>query len=288
MARAASEPTAPGPPASVLAAIRHLLRPLVRLLLHFQIPFPVLTGLLKEVYVSVAEREFRIEGRAQTDSRLSLLTGVHRKDVRRLRGRAAAAPAVPAGVSVGGQLLARWASRPELQDAEGRPLPLARTRARGDGPAFDELVEAITRDVRPRAVLDELVRQGAVEVDAEERVRLVRSAFVPREGLDEKAFYLGRNLHDHIAAAAHNLAGGSPPFTERSAYHGGLSDASVAELAQLGTRLGMETLRSVYQRASELHERDAAAGRGGKRARFGIYFYAEPEGGIEETDGDAT
>ena len=62
-----------------------LLRPLVHLLLSKQITFPILTTLLKELYVEVASEEFQIEGKRLTDSRINLLTGIHRKDVRRFR-----------------------------------------------------------------------------------------------------------------------------------------------------------------------------------------------------------
>jgi len=91
----------PGPRPAALRALRQLLRPLVRFLLDQQISFPVLSRLLKEVYVDVAREELPLEGRAQTDARLSLLTGVHRKDVRRLRGPPEGCEAAPGAGRVG-------------------------------------------------------------------------------------------------------------------------------------------------------------------------------------------
>src|SRR3974390_1739599 len=81
-------PPRPGePPRALTQAIVRLLRPLVRVLIAHGVTFPMLAQLLKDIYVDVAEGAFPLSGKAQTDSRLSLLTGVHRKDVRALRGR---------------------------------------------------------------------------------------------------------------------------------------------------------------------------------------------------------
>ena len=69
----------------LLKALDTLLRPLIKLLLSFQITYPQLINILKSIYVDVAESDFKVNGRRQSDSRITLLTGVHRKDVKRLR-----------------------------------------------------------------------------------------------------------------------------------------------------------------------------------------------------------
>ena len=52
---------------------------------------------------------------------------------------------------------------------------------------------------------------------------------MPRQGFDELAFYFGRNLAEHIAASAHNLAGEEAPLLERAVYYDGLTPDSVEE-----------------------------------------------------------
>jgi hypothetical protein len=264
------------PPASLLKALRRLLRPLARLLLEHQITFPLLKDLLKEAFVEVAASEFPIDGRPQTDSRISLLTGIHRKDVRRLRAPASSDDAPPPSVSLGAQLVARWTGVREFLDDSGHPRPLPRRGSSGGGLSFEDLVQSVSRDIRPRAVLDEWLRLGVVHIDADERVTLRVGAFVPARGFDEKAFYFGRNLHDHVAAGAHNLRGGAPPLVDRSVYYGGLTRESVAELECLSERLGMDALHAVNRRALELQQRDANDEAARLRMNFGIYsFHAE-------------
>jgi hypothetical protein len=88
-------------------------------LLGLQVTYPQLAGLLKEVFVEVGNRDFQIQGKRQTDSRVSLLTGIHRKDVKRLRSMAGVPSAAPAALSLGEQIHSRWISRSEWLDESG-------------------------------------------------------------------------------------------------------------------------------------------------------------------------
>lgn len=266
------EPGAALAPPALLRALHHLLRPLVRLLLANQVTYPILSRLLKTVYVEMADREFVLEGRPQTASRLSLLTGIHRKDIRRLRDAPSEVFTPPPSVSLGARLVLQWTGSPDFLDAEGRPLPLPLQAAGSTGPSFEDLVASVSTDIRPRSVFDEWQRLGVVELDAEGRVRLLVDAFVPSKGFDEKAHYFGRNVHDHLAVAAHNLAGGLPPMLERSVYCDGLSADSVAELRELAERVGMRALQTVNRRAMKLQEGDAERDDARLRMAFGSYF----------------
>jgi hypothetical protein len=263
-------------PSSLVRALRHLLRPLVRLLLSNHITYPLLSNLLKSVYVEIAEREFALEGKRLSDSRLSLLTGIHRKDTKRLRAEGSEEYLPPPSVSLGARLAARWTSEPEFLDASGAPRALACVADATGTPTFERLVASVSKDIRPRAVLDEWVRLGVVEVEREagERVRLRVEAFVPEKGFDEKAHYFGRNTHDHLAAGVHNLMGQGPPMLERSVYYDGLRPESVDELAHLSERLAMDALKKVNSRAMSLQTSDAGSVGARMRMNFGSYFFA--------------
>ncbi|HEY6072929.1 MAG TPA: DUF6502 family protein, partial [Anaerolineales bacterium] len=67
------------------AAITSLLRPLVRILLRNGIPYGAFADLSKRVYVEIATQEFAIAGRKQSKSRVSILTGLSRKEVLRVK-----------------------------------------------------------------------------------------------------------------------------------------------------------------------------------------------------------
>ena len=125
-------PTPAGPSKVLLSAIEKLLRPLVRLLLAHQITYPLLSNMLKGIYVDVAESEFRVNGKRQSDSRINLLTGVHRKDVKRLRGEGREERSIPGNVSVGARVIGYWLGSADYLDESGQPKPLPLKPGPGD------------------------------------------------------------------------------------------------------------------------------------------------------------
>jgi hypothetical protein len=273
-------------PTALTKALVTLLRPLVRLLIAQGVTYPYMTVLLKRLFVEVADRDFRLEAKAQTVSRVSVISGVHRKDVRRLLDEPADGAAVPKAVSLGARLITTWLADPEFHDKDGRPAPLSRSGAAGEGPSFEALVQRVHKqDVRPRAVLDELLRVGTVRVDEERMVHLDTQAFVPRDDVDELAYYFGRNLRDHIAAGAHNLAETSDRLPERALYYDKLSGESVLELRDASRELGMDLLREMNSRAAELARRDEGRPDATQRMTLGFYYYAGPD--EEDSDPDS-
>ncbi len=155
---------------------------------------------------------------------------------------------------------------------DGRPRPLARLD-REDEPSFESLVRSVSRDVRPRALLDEWVRRGAVSIDAQDRVCLDLDTLMAQKSLDEKAFYYAQNIHDHIATVAHNMLGEGDPMLERCVYYGGLTAEARDELMRLARDEGMKVLQRVNRRALELKSRDADKPHAKFRMNFGVYFY---------------
>lgn len=278
------------PSAALVRALRQVLRPLVRLMLAQGITFPYLADLLKRLFVEVAAQEFQLDGKPCTDSRVSLISGVHRKDVSRLRAlMLESEQSKPSVVPRGAQLVAHWMADPRYLQPDGQPRPLARLASDGGEQSFEALVASVNSDIRSRVVLDEWLRLGVVHLDEDDRVCLHQQAFVPSHGADEKAFYLGHNLHDHAAAAVHNLLGQGAPFMERSVHYNALSAASVAQLGRQAEDQGMKALLSLNQAAmaSETHDAEMASADPAQRITFGVYFYSEPTGEAPDTRGTA-
>jgi hypothetical protein len=257
------------------APLARLLRPLVRLCIRSGMTFPALAQLLRELFVNVAEHDFALEGKEQTDSRVSLLTGIHRKEVARLRGAGAPVHEAPAALSRTSAIIARWLAAPEFTDAKGEPLPLPRT-AEGDAPSFEQLVQSITKDVRPRAVLDEWLDRKLVAINGDDEIVLIDTGFVPRGDDDRKWHYLGRNLHDHVAAAAENVSGPAPRFLERAVHYDGLSPKLAKRLEERSRELAMEALKVANREANRALAKDKG---GNSRWNFGVYvFHEDPDG----------
>ena len=259
----------------LLRAVQRILRPLARLLMAHGVNFPGFAALAKGVFVDVAVHDFPGDDGALTDSRVSLLSGVHRREVKRLRLETPQSSPPPV-VSLGGQIVAHWCADPRFLDAQRLPRPIPRLASQGGDVSFEKLVASVSKDIRPRAVLDEWLRLGVAHLDDEDCVHLAESAFVPAQGAEEKAFYFGKNLHDHMAAAAHNLLDGRPPLLERSVYYDELSPASVEALRELSRQLAVAAMQEVNRRAIELQQQDTGRDDANARMTFGVYFYDEP------------
>jgi len=268
--------SAPDTQSPIISAIRHILRPLIRLLLSHGISFQVFGELVKSAYVKVAETEFRLASKQQTDSRLSLLTGIHRREINRLRKEPVTEINLSQYSSMSALLLTIWSGTPEYLDKQSLPVPLPRASKDG-GPSFDSLVQSVSKDFRARVVLDEWLQQGIVTLDEDDRVHLAPDAFVQPHDLEEKIFYFGQNIHDHLAATVQNLAGNYPPFLERCVYYDKLSADSANELAKYSRLLGMRALHAVNKRAVELQKRDQGKLDAIFRTNFGVYNFSEAE-----------
>lgn len=272
-------PPAPGMPEPALAAhaIAQVLAPLARLMIDHGLQLPSMVELLKKALVDEAVGAYGLADKGSSDTRIALLTGVHRKDVKRLReapeNSAPAATMVPVAASV----VARWISDPRFLNADQTARALARTPRRGyvGEPDFTMLVAEVSRDVGARAVLDELARLGVVALRADGYVALNATAFVPKEGLSESFQFLAANVSDHLATAVHNLSPDRPGplMLEQSAFCLDLSAVQAAQLQQRARQLWAGALQQFLQTATVAKQRSQVDDGPKHRIRLGVYFH---------------
>lgn len=262
----------------VLGAVLRVMAPLVRWLLRSGVGYAEFTAAIKPIFLVEARVELRCSGRKETDSALSLLSGLHRKDVRKAAQDAHmqdAGASATTKASLASQVVARWV-------ANGLPeaLPLV-----GDN-SFESLVQLVSTDVHPRSVQHELVRLGVARLD-EGQLMLLRQAFVPDPATQESRLLLAESVADHLAAGVHNLTGdsrdGGRKYLEQALFADGLSRESVQTLEQLANELWHEAMRRMLQAAVPLCEHDEPRG-GDQRLRLGMFCYAEPMAATVDKD----
>lgn len=267
-----ADPTAP-PSQALARAVRRLLRPLVRILLRHGVSFKEFAEWAKQVYVEVADRDFPLPGRKQTHARISVLTGLTRKDVQRIRELVPDADADAlrqyhrAARVVGG-----WVRDHRFADARGAPAILP---VEGDERSFAALVRAYSGDMPHRAVLDELVRVGAA-VREGDAVRLVADAYVPQRGDPQKLLILGTDVEALVETIDHNLEAEpcEARFQRKVAYNN-LPVEALPRLRTLGAARAQALLEELDRWLAD-HDRDTnpdVEGTGRKRAGVGIYYF---------------
>jgi Family of unknown function (DUF6502) len=246
-----------------------LMAPIALWLLRSGVSYPVFAEMLKAVFVNAAAGELARADTKPTQSALSLLSGVHRKDVRAL-GETPAVALSPPRPPLSQQVFTRWLTDARYRGADGKPRALARAGARR---SFEGLCAELSSDVHPRAVLDELLRLGLVALDGE-RVVVRATSFVPSARLDEMTAVMSANVADHIAAAVSNLSSNGPEFLEHSIYADGLTVASIEQLHHVAGQAWSRAFDTVVAEARERVEHDFHSD-GEQRMRFGVYFYSE-------------
>jgi hypothetical protein len=274
-APAASEPGrshASGPDQTdLLGALSTLIEPMATLAVAHGAPLAAVQDLVKMAFVDAARRAHPDLPGHGAVSRISTATGLHRREVTRLMQLDRAA--LPARRSPASQVFTRWQSDPALKDRQGQPLPLPR---QGPAPSFEALVQAVTRDVHPRSLLDELCRLGLARLDGE-AVHLVTDAvFVPEGDTARMLAYLGSNVGDHLRAAVANVVSDKPPHFEQAVSADGLSPQSLEAFGQIVRTQWKDLLAATAPVLQEMIDADRVAGRADDgRVRLGLYSYSE-------------
>lgn len=254
-----------------------ILEPLARLMIDHGLQYGQVAEMLKRALVQESTSQYGVGEREVSDTRVSLLTGVHRKDVRRLRAAPQSTTAPKPVTTIPAAVVARWISDPRFLTIEQAPRPLARSPklAVVGEPDFSTLVAEVSRDVSSRSVLDELVRSGAVVVDPQGQVALTDQAFVPQNSPIEQFDFLASNVGDHLRAAVYNL---SPqrtgaPLLEQSVFSEALSAEQALALQGYARKLWSTVLRKFLVAATVAEERSKNTPLRGHHVRFGMYFY---------------
>ncbi len=265
------------------AILIRVLRPLVKLALASGLSFPSFSAVLRRLYIEVAENDFALPNKPQTDSRISLLTGIHRKDVSRYRGQVLAVSLPPLAVSQTSRIIARWLADPIYCNDDGSPRALVRTSP-DDSPSFESLVSQVTKDVHPRAVLDEWLDRQLAFLDHDGRVHLDVASIIPNAGDEALRHYFARNLHDHTLAAVTNMMNEPPPYFERAVHYDRISAALAARLDEIARQESMALLLRLNKIAHNALQDDPG---GESRWIAGIYIMPQEVKSEPSPTGDA-
>lgn len=258
--------------AALVKAVSMLCKPLIRLLIEKGITFPQLRELMKELYVEVADEQFSLDDKKPSDSRIFVLTGIHRKDIKRIRlQNEQENQQITSSASLSGEIIARWNSMPEYLDDKGKPRQLLKS-GKGNEAGFDHLVSSVSKDVRSRVILEEWLRLNIIRLK-DDYVVLNKSAFVTNKEFKEMAYYLGHNVHDHLASCVSNILEQEEPMLERSVYYTSLTESSINKLKAIASKKGNDLLQHLNKQAIKLYDADKHKDDATYRMRLGVYWY---------------
>lgn len=253
-------------------ALTSILKPVARLLMYNSISHREFSDLSKFSFFEAGQEIAKDSADQVTDSNLSLITGLHRKDISLFRKKFLELKnkTLQNGKSSSSTLVAEWLTNAIYIDKEDKPLKL---KYLGDQPSFSSLAKSVSSDIRPKAYLEELQRLGIVEYDGE-FVSLRAAAFVPSGDLSEKIKFFTRNIRDHLCASTNNIIyEKESPHFDRSAFYTDLSEDDVVKIKEFVEKEGMVLLKKAYHLAKELSKKNESNAK--QRVTIGLYMYNE-------------
>ena len=222
----------------LLDAFFVVLRPIAKILLRYGIGFREFAEVAKTAFVDVATSDFGIRGRPTNISRVAVMTGLTRKEIKRLRdGLETGYESLSVKSTPLAAVIHRWHSDSEYLDDSGRPafLPF-----KGKRRSFESLVKKYGGDIPPGAMRAELRRIDAIEEDDNGSLRAIRRTIRPKADHDNLTTSL---MHSAYALLA-NIENNTNPEIRESwgqmlAYTADIREADTQKLRRISEdRLG--------------------------------------------------
>lgn len=253
-----------------------MLRPMVRLLMRQGVSYRLFADVARHAYVDAAEKDFALEGRKPSNSRIAVLTGINRKDIAKLKERPhPLADGTIDNPNSCARIITAWINQPHFHNPQGQPLALAIEEQAGE-PSFTELVREYSSDVPVRALLDELERIGAV-IKVEEQVQLVVNGYIPHEDMAENIRIFGTAAADLMGTMDHNIAKLGKARIQRTVSYDNIPIELLERIRQRSTSEGEAFLLQIndWLAACDREENSTLIGSGSARAGIGIYYFEQ-------------
>ena len=256
-----------------------MLRPLVKILLRNQVSVWEFIDQIKDTYVEVAEKDFAIEGKKNTVSRISVITGLSRKDVLRIKTAMENNnhEDSQAKQNKAGSVLTGWLKDKDFTDSKGNAVALPQS---GEI-SFDTLVKRYGGDITTRAVLDELIRNGNVVKNAQSGLLELKTfGYIPERNL-EKMQVMSKCARDFFETISHNLErDGHDAFFQRQLAYTELPKSLVDEFREFSKEKSLEHLFELNRWLAEHKQKlspEDTKDRELYRAGLGIYYIQNNE-----------
>jgi hypothetical protein len=186
----------------ILNALLIALRPLARLLLRAGVGHREFNEISKAAFVDVATKDYGLRGRPTNVSRVAVMTGLTRKEVRRLRDKCEAGEeALVVRSTPMAEILNRWYTEGDYLTSDNRPIDLPFD---GRGANFSSLVTKFGGDIPPGAMRTELKRIGAIEEMSSGTLKVLKRNVFNLAEHDRLISILDLQIHATAITGCHN------------------------------------------------------------------------------------
>jgi len=248
-----------------------VLSPLIRILLRFEVSHSEFSELAKQAYVKTAYQYFSIPNRKNTYSRVSVLTGLSRKEVVRLSQIDEKHLVETKGpLNRATRVITGWVRDEDFIDKNKQPkiLPL-----RGADISFETLANRYSGDITSRAILDELIRVGAVHKTDKHTVQLQQQAYIPNKSQTELLEVVTDHAADLLSTGVHNImTENDDPRFQRQVIYNDVPEHIKEEFEKMSQEKSMQLLIELDKWLAQ-KKKTVIAKPDEKRSRVGVGIY---------------
>lgn len=257
-------------------AVIVILTPLVRTLIRHGISHSEFSDLAKRVYIDVVHKDFSIPKRKTTYARVSTLTGLTRKEIVRIT-EPEKQPDKKAKKTLNRatQVLGGWMKNKDFLNEHGEPsvLPIKSDNKK----SFYDLVDKFSGDVSGGAILQELIRVGAVEKTVDGNVKMTQQGYVPQNSQAEQLRIVSTHFADMLTTGIYNIENGEDKVRfQRAVVYENVPNYLVNEFKQFSNTRSLQLLvqysdwlqLKLNENESEEFSKDSCG-----RVGVGVYYF---------------
>jgi len=255
---------------ALFKAVQVLLRPLVRVLLRNGVAYGSFAELVKKIYVDVAFDDFSVPGKKQTISKVSAMTGLTRKEAKRLNELGDDADLGTVGrYNRAVRVISGWLNDPLFTDLHEQPAMLP---IEGEERSFAALVKKYSGDIPTQAMLDLLESSATVLVTGSE-IRLKKHAYIPGGDPADKLHILGADVGELITTIDHNLGAVKIDLRfQRKVFNDSVDPDAVNDFKQISAEKAQTLLEELDAWLTEHQAKNQSLA---KSVSLGIYYHEQ-------------
>lgn len=261
-------------PEVIQTATIRILKPLIRILLRNGIAYGTFADIARKIYVDAGYDEAQRREQKQTVSNVSILTGINRKEVKRLKESLS----FDSDNSLKKfnrivRVLAGWQHDEDFLDSDHEPKDL---QLEGKKSSFTSLVKKYSGDMPVVAMLNALIDSGNIKIIDNGNIQLVEPNYLPSGDSDQKLNILGIDTAEFIETIDHNINIEHP---EDAWYQRKASNTHIKRKAvkKLRNRINKKAQLLLEDIDADLSANEVEADEESCAVSIGIYFYQNPD-----------
>lgn len=262
-------------PEVIQTTIIRILKPLIRILLRNGIAYGTFADMARKLYVDAGFEEAERCGQKQTVSNVSILTGINRKEVKRLKE--SLAMNTDSSLKKFNRIvrvIAGWQHDEEFLDKDHEPRDL---KLEGDTGSFTSLVRRYSGDMPVVAMLNALIDSGNIEVIDNGNIQLINANYLPEADPDKKLDILGIDTAEFIETIDHNIQVANPELAwfQRKASN---TQVRVSALPKIKQRINKKAQQLLEDFDADFSANEATEQEDNCSVSIGIYYFQDKAG----------